>query len=428
MLDRNFHRDPANIVIAGGGVAALEDADRPTRDGSERRRGDGRLGRDTFSYRPLQVGEPFGLRSSQRYEIAKICRDLGAHFVHDRLVSVDAAAHTLSTADHRQVAYDLLVLAVCAPTRASERRRHLRSREGPEDFDEVLSASGEGLAEHLAIVVPDGASWTLPAYRARAADRRALTAQPHHADHLRTLSLEAFGAIVSEAITEILAELGVVLRTGEHAAIATPTALRLGWEWLEASRIVTLPLLSGPRLDGVSCDEHGFVVVDHHGLVDGSGDVYAAGDGTTVPIKQGGLAAQQADAAATHIAARLGAEVDPVRGATVLRGLLATARARATCAPSSTIPMEPRRSATSRSGGRPARSPPAGWRRTSRGSTRIAGNGAVPARARRLSRQRGSTGKVAMSRLPGFAASSVERPAPGDAFASSRLRPSPLVG
>ena len=45
--------------------------------------------------------------------------------------------------------------------------------------------------------------------------------------------------------------------------------------------------------------------------VRGERDVYAAGDATNGPIKQGGVAAQQADAAAAAIAARAGADVEP---------------------------------------------------------------------------------------------------------------------
>ena len=47
----------------------------------------------------------------------------------------------------------------------------------------------------------------------------------------------------------------------------------------------------------------GFVPVDPHGRVAGLERVYAAGDGTAFPIKQGGLATQQADAVAETIAA-----------------------------------------------------------------------------------------------------------------------------
>jgi sulfide:quinone oxidoreductase len=61
-----------------------------------------------------------------------------------------------------------------------------------------------------------------------------------------------------------------------------------------------------------------------HGSVRGLENVYAAGDLTTFPVKQGGIAAQQADAAAESIAASAGAEIEPQPFTPVLRGLLLT--------------------------------------------------------------------------------------------------------
>ena len=52
--------------------------------------------------------------------------------------------------------------------------------------------------------------------------------------------------------------------------------------------------------------------------------VYAAGDGTTAPIKQGGLAAQQANTVVAHVLWRLGAGAEPQPPAPVLRGVLGT--------------------------------------------------------------------------------------------------------
>jgi len=54
--------------------------------------------------------------------------------------------------------------------------------------------------------------------------------------------------------------------------------------------------------------------------------VFAAGDITAFPIKQGGLACQQADAAAMQIAADAGADVQPEPFKPVLRGMLLTER------------------------------------------------------------------------------------------------------
>jgi sulfide:quinone oxidoreductase len=94
-----------------------------------------------------------------------------------------------------------------------------------------------------------------------------------------------------------------------------------------ADRVVSLPGLRGPFLPGLPYGDGGFIPTDSHGLVEGEPDVYAAGDATTFPIKQGGLATQQADAAAEAIAARVGAEVDPTPYRPVLRGLLLTGSA-----------------------------------------------------------------------------------------------------
>jgi sulfide:quinone oxidoreductase len=57
--------------------------------------------------------------------------------------------------------------------------------------------------------------------------------------------------------------------------------------------------------------------------------VWAAGDATSFPVKQGGLAAQQADAVAESIAARAGAAVRPRPFRPVLRGVLLTGRGKA---------------------------------------------------------------------------------------------------
>ena len=87
---------------------------------------------------------------------------------------------------------------------------------------------------------------------------------------------------------------------------------------------VMLPPLQGPSIEGLPTDDHGFIPVDGHGRIPGTPDVYAAGDATSFPIKQGGLATQQADAVAAALAAELGALPDAPPFRPVLRGLLLT--------------------------------------------------------------------------------------------------------
>jgi sulfide:quinone oxidoreductase len=85
-----------------------------------------------------------------------------------------------------------------------------------------------------------------------------------------------------------------------------------------------MPTLAGPRIGGLRSDNDGFLQVDAHGRVQGEDDVYGAGDAISFPVKQGGLAAQQADAVAAHVAARAGADVDAMPFQPVLRAMLLT--------------------------------------------------------------------------------------------------------
>jgi sulfide:quinone oxidoreductase len=81
---------------------------------------------------------------------------------------------------------------------------------------------------------------------------------------------------------------------------------------LNVDRVIALPELCGPGLRGIPLGENGFIPVDQHGHVRGvNGPIYAAGDAIDFPIKQGGLGALQADAAAESIAALAGAAVTP---------------------------------------------------------------------------------------------------------------------
>ena len=78
---------------------------------------------------------------------------------------------------------------------------------------------------------------------------------------------------------------------------------------MAADHVVALPELEVPEIEGIPQRFRGFIPTDTRLNVEGLTDVWAAGDATWFPIKQGGLAAQQADVAAEAIAARAGAQV-----------------------------------------------------------------------------------------------------------------------
>jgi sulfide:quinone oxidoreductase len=96
---------------------------------------------------------------------------------------------------------------------------------------------------------------------------------------------------------------------------------------VDVERVVASPELRVPYLNGVPRGAGGFVPTDDLGRVKGLEHVFAAGDATSFPIKQGGLAAQQADAAAAAIAALAGVPVEPRPPDLLLRAALLTGSA-----------------------------------------------------------------------------------------------------
>jgi sulfide:quinone oxidoreductase len=134
-----------------------------------------------------------------------------------------------------------------------------------------------------------------------------------------------FGEDPASAVAALLDERGIDVTLDAHAVRVAGDRLELlAGADIEADAVIALPGLRGPAISGLPADSLGFIPADEHGRVDGAADVFAAGDATTFPIKQGGLAAQQADAAAQSIAALAGAPVAPEPFRAILRGLLLT--------------------------------------------------------------------------------------------------------
>jgi sulfide:quinone oxidoreductase len=208
---------------------------------------------------------------------------------------------------------------------------------GPESaaaFRALLKDLHMGHRRDVVFTIPVGTSWPLPLYelalltaaRMRAMgtpDVRLALATPEDRP------LQVFGGPASEAVSDLLRQAAVELVTGALPVAVEPGGLVLSsHRTLPADRVVTLPQLRGPSVPGLPHDGLGFLQTDPHGLVRGTKNVYAAGDVTDFPIKHGGLAAQQADAVAEAIAARAGADVDPLPFRPVLRGLLLAGTAR----------------------------------------------------------------------------------------------------
>ncbi len=319
------------VVIAGGGVAALEclmgvrdlaGPDVPITLVAPS---------DVFVYRPASVGEAFGRGQARRYPLAPIATDFGATLTGDSVIAVDGRAHEVLTGTGERIAYDALVLALGASPGATPAADvTVGQPDAAQALRAVVDRAGAAATATIAFVAPGGTSWTLPLYelalmtarelRERGSGARVLVMTPE------SRPLAVFGPVAGARIATLLAEADV---TFFGSTYATPRAGRIelapGGGVVEADAVVVLPPLTGPALPGVPCDDDGFIPTDRFGRVEGHQNVFAAGDATTFPVKQGGLAAQQADTVAAAIAAAFGAPVVPRPFKPVLRGLLLTA-------------------------------------------------------------------------------------------------------
>lgn len=324
-------RERCHVVIAGGGVAAIE-ALLALRALAGHRTAITMLSPEReFLYRPVTVAEAFDRGEARAYSLAEIVADEGGgRLVCDALAGVEPDEHVAITAGGERIVYDALVVAAGAVAREPlPGALTFRGRDDVPTLREVLDALVAADARSVALTLPSERMWPLPLYEL------ALMTAAHLREHgsgapvwLVTPEeepLELFGPAAAQAIEPMLKARGIRLRTSSRPALVRKGVLLLaGGGEIYADRVITLPCLEGPRLAGLPQDAHGFIPVDRYGRVVGLDDVYAAGDVTAFPLKQGGLAAQQADVVAETIAATEGVPVVATPFRPVLRGLLLT--------------------------------------------------------------------------------------------------------
>ena len=319
----------ARVTIAGGGIAAIECvlALRDLASGAAIEL----LAPQTASpLRPLSVLVPFALADTREIDLARFASEQGAALVKDTLVAVDAEARTVRTGRGDERPFDALVVA--AGARALEAVPGAIHFRGPGD-ERRLALLHEKYAgrelRSLAFAVPTLIGWSLPIYELALLTAASLSSRRVSGVRLSVVTpepepLAVFGHKASEAVGELLEGAGIELLAGTRPDRVTDGKLITDLGEMEADRVVALPRLVGPGFPGLASDEEGFIVTDDHGKVRGQENVHAAGDVVAFPIKQGGLAAQQADAVAESIAARLGADIDPQPFRPLMRGLLLT--------------------------------------------------------------------------------------------------------
>jgi sulfide:quinone oxidoreductase len=319
------------VVIAGGGIAAVETllALRSLTSAHV----DVMLvaPKDDLHYRPATVNEPFSEPRARRYQLQSICDDLGAVLHVDVVRAVDSASREVVTGAGERIAYDALVVAVGARTRSALAHAHtFLADENAESLHGFVRDIEEGYVGSLALVVPAKAGWPLPIYelalKAAGRARSVGAALKLTIVTPEDVPLAAFRGAGSDAVARLLDDAGIAVMCSTYVSAFDGRTLTLapGDRTLAVDAALALPELSGPDLAGVPCDPDGFVHVDEHGRVPGLDGVYAIGDATTFPIKQGGIATQQADIAASLIAQTGGVEVREPSTRPMLRAILLT--------------------------------------------------------------------------------------------------------
>jgi sulfide:quinone oxidoreductase len=325
---------PVQVLIAGGGIAALElllalRATAGSRVAITLLTAEARLAPPAMT-----VAEPFARGGAPTYEWAQIAEDHAAQLIVDALIAADPGAGVVFTRDGLRLDYDMLALATGArrvapfagaltfgtPQDATPRLRAI--------IRDVLARNSASVA----FALPAPSSWPLPLYElalltahelrehGSSATVRIVTPEEH--------PLGLFGSAARDALGPLLAALGIEVLTHAQPRDVARGGLRVDdGRLIAADYVVTVADVVARSIPGLPMDRCGFLPVDLHGRVTGETAVYAAGEVTSFPLRQGGLATQQADAAAEAIAAACGAGNDPAPFEPVLRGRLLTSGA-----------------------------------------------------------------------------------------------------
>jgi sulfide:quinone oxidoreductase len=320
------------VVIAGGGVAGLEALIALRSLAGDRVRVTLLDPAEDFVYTPMSVAAPFAHHGADRVSLDKVARDFSAERVRDTLDRVDPQGRRVVTGSGQELEYDTLLVTLGARRRpAFDHVTTFRHQEDTEAVHGLVQDIEDGYVKSVAFLVPGGVTWPLPLYELAlmTAERAREMSEPVALTLItpEDAPLGVFGADASAAVAELVREAGIELVTSAYADVEGGAIhVRPAGTDLRADRIVALPVLEGPAPPGLPADERGFIPTDAHGRVMGVSDVFAAGDGTQFPVKQGGVATQQADIAAAEIARGVGVNVDtagdfrPVLRAKLLTG------------------------------------------------------------------------------------------------------------
>lgn len=322
--------DKPRVVILGGGVAGVEGLLALNDLAADRASLVLVSGEPELTLKPLAVEEPFSGEPTPRFELAPLLRQMGGRFLMARANRIRPDDRLVELDDGQDLLYDALLVTLGAKAIPPFEHATTLSASEPLEVDALITQAVRHETRTLSVVVPRDSSWPLPAY-----ELALMTA--HRAQDLGIYGLKVelltpeerplgiFGLTASTAVDDLLRTRGIDLRCSTSLEeVGDDLVCHPGGAKLRSGAVISMPALVGPRIAGLPADRNGFIPIDQHARVLGVEDVWAAGDGADFPVKQGGLAAEQADAAARDIASRLGAAVEPEPFEPVLRGQLLT--------------------------------------------------------------------------------------------------------
>jgi sulfide:quinone oxidoreductase len=319
------------VIIAGGGVAALEAVLALADLAGDQTAVTVIAPNAEFVNRPMTVREPFAYGAARRYELAPLVSGAGAELLRDELAWVDPVKRTVHTRDGESIEYGALMLALGA--KAVPRYTHaltIDDRHLDETLHGLIQDVEDGYVHSLAFVSPGRMAWPLPLYElALMTAGRAYDMGIELAVTIVTpedAPLAIFGAAASDAVRGLLEKTHIEMINSAHAEVPAQgeVVINPGDRRLQVDRVVALPELYGPSVRGIPLGENGFIHVDRYGQVPDVGPIYAAGDAIEFAVKHGGLASEQADNVANTIASLAGAPVTPQSFQPVIRGMLLT--------------------------------------------------------------------------------------------------------
>ena len=323
------------VIVAGGGPAGLEGAlalcsllspERVCLIAPDHE----------FVHRPYAFSEAFGLPPPRGLPLRELAESAGFELRRSALTMVEVESRHAFLASGERLSFEALLVATGA--RREEALAGAITFWGT-DGDPALAQALDRIRTEgeVTFAVPRSVAWSLPLYELALAAAAWCRREGMRA-RLRLLSGEerpvaVLGGRASARMSEALERAGVEWRM---VAPWEPTVAETG-------PLISLPRLLGRGMPDLPLDEDRFLRVDDWGRVLGAERVYAAGDVTSAPIRLGGLSAQQADAAASAIAADLGEGASPQRfdpapalrwwpAARVLGRHLSVALARSGCA------------------------------------------------------------------------------------------------